>query len=127
MMMAMKRWTKMTIGTKPTIGRIVIYRSKIDNGPGNDVLSPAIVTRTRNTTVKDVIDRWGPEPHEVTGVDGETFKTAEKSDRVVNELESDEHIDLAVFGMGQTYREYNVGRGSELGQWEWPQLMEGQL
>lgn len=115
----------MTIGTKPTIGRIVIYRSKIDNGPGNDVLSPAIITRTRDTTVLDVVSRWGPEPHEVVSASDpkEKHMTASRPEGVVDELPDDETVDLAVFGMGQTYREFCVSRGSERGQWEWPQLV----
>lgn len=107
---------------KPTIGRIVIYKSKIDNGPGNDVLSPAIVTRTRSTTVKDVIDRWGPEPHTVVSLSDpdETFDTIARPEGVRDELWDDYTVDLAVFGLGQTYREYSVAQGDGFGQWQWP-------
>lgn len=106
---------------KPTIGRIVIYRSKIDNGPGNDVLSPAIITRTRDTTVESVIDRWGPDPHIVQAEDGTTHQTVPRPDGVIAELPDDETVDLAVFGVGQTYREFAVGRGDARGQWQWPE------
>lgn len=37
----------------PTIGRIVTYTSKIDNGPGLEVRSPAIIIRTRATCVAE--------------------------------------------------------------------------
>lgn len=46
----------------PILGQRVIYKSKIDNGPGNDVYSPATVIRTKATCVPEVIDRWGPSP-----------------------------------------------------------------
>ena len=49
----------------PTIGHIVHYKSKIDNGQLGDVVSPAIVIRTRDTTVPAVIERWGPTPRTV--------------------------------------------------------------
>jgi hypothetical protein len=105
----------------PTIGRIVIYKSKIDNGPGNDVLSPAIVIRTRAATVPAVIGRWGPEPALVGAVDGEIVTISAKPPTVVNELPDDDTIDLAVFGLGHTYREYAVSKGSGFGQWSWPE------
>lgn len=108
--------------TTPTIGRIVIYRSKIDNGPGNDVLSPAVITRTRATTVPAVIDRWGPEPREVVSASdpSERHMTVARPEGVVNELPDDDTVDLAVFGVGQTYREFAVSRGDDRGQWQWP-------
>lgn len=108
---------------KPTIGRMVIYKSKIDNGPGNDVLSPAVVLRTRDTTVREVIDRWGPEPSTVVSVDDPavTHETAGRPDGVVAELPDDETVDLVVFGLGRTYREYAVSRGDGRGQWQWPE------
>lgn len=109
--------------SKPTIGRIVIYKSKIDNGPGNDVLSPAIVTRTRATTVAEVIDRWGPEPHEVVSASDPDVRhmTAPRPESVVSKLPDDDTVDLAVFGMGQTYREFAVSKGDGLGEWSWPE------
>lgn len=107
---------------KPTIGRVVIYKSKIDNGPGNDVLSPAMVIRTRDTTVPAVIDRWGPEPATVASASDPavTHQTAARPDSVVAELPDDDTVDLVVFGLGKTYREYAVARGSGRGQWDWP-------
>lgn len=107
---------------KPTLGRIVIYKSKIDNGPGNEVLSPAMVIRTRDTTVAAVIERWGPEPRTVTSAadPAVTHETTGKPASVVAELPDDETVDLAVFGLGRTYREYAVARGDGLGQWSWP-------
>lgn len=106
----------------PTIGRIVIYKSKIDNGPGNDVLSPAMVIRTRDTTVAAVIDRWGPEPETVdSAIDDTTHETAARPEGVIAELPDDLTVDLVVFGLGKTYREYGVQHGDGLGQWDWPQ------
>ena len=107
---------------KPTISRIVIYRSKIDNGPGNDVLSPAIVIRTRDTTVAAVVERWGPEPRTVVsaGAPGVTHETAARPDSFVAELPDDNTVDLLVFGLGKSYREYAVSHGDGRGQWSWP-------
>lgn len=108
---------------KPTIGRIVIYRSKIDNGPGNDVLSPAIITRTRSTTVAEVIDRWGPEPRTVASASDPavTHETSARPEAAISELPDDETVDLAVFGLGKTYREFAVPFGDGRGQWSWPE------
>lgn len=106
---------------KPTIGRIVIYKSKIDNGPGNDVFSPAIVIRTKSTTVESVVDRWGHDPAKLTAVDGSVYETAARPDDFIRDLEDDWTIDIAVFGLGKTYREYHVSYGLGHGQWQWPQ------
>lgn len=107
---------------KPTLGRIVHYKSKIDNGPGNDVISPAMVVRTRETSVPAVIDRWGPEPRTVVPKSDPniTHETAPRPEGVVAELPDDYTVDLVVFGLGKTYREYGVIQGSEHGQWSWP-------
>lgn len=107
---------------KPTIGRIVIYKSKIDNGPGNDVLSPAIVIRTRDTTVPAVVERWGPEPRTVASASDPTVthETTGRPANFVAELPDDDTVDLLVFGLGKSYREYAVGKGDGRGQWSWP-------
>jgi hypothetical protein len=60
------------VSGQPTIGRIVLYRSKVGDG----IDSPAIVLRTQDTTNLDVIERWGPEPGVVEGV-GETGREHE--------------------------------------------------
>lgn len=106
----------------PTIGRIVIYKSKIDNGPGNDVLSPALVIRTRATTVPAVVDRWGPEPRTVASASDPaiTHETAARPAGFVAELPDDDTVDLLVHGLGKSYREYAVSKGDGLGQWSWP-------
>lgn len=106
----------------PTIGRIVIYKSKIDNGPGNDVLSPAIVIRTRSTSVPAVIDRWGPEPSTVVSASDPTVQhqTAGRPPGVERELPDDTTVDLLVHGLGKDYREYSVKQGTGLGEWSWP-------
>lgn len=101
----------------PEIGDTVIYKSKIDNGPGDDVLSPAIVIRTQATTVPAVVERWGPDPAIRVGVDGEKVQTAPRPPGFVAELPDEETVDLVVFGLGKTYREYAVRRGHGLGQW----------
>lgn len=107
---------------KPSLGRIVLYRSKIDNGPGNDVLSPACIVRTKDTSVPEVIRRWGPAPTEVgpSPVDGRTHTTAGRPEGVLDELPDDTTVDLVVWGLGKTYREYAVRYGDELGQWFYP-------
>lgn len=106
----------------PTLGRIVLYRSKIDNGPGNDVLSPAIVIRTRATTVPAVVERWGAEPRTVASASNPTVthETAGRPAGFVAELPDDDTVDLLVFGLGKSYREYAVSKGDGLGQWFWP-------
>jgi hypothetical protein len=111
----------------PTIGRIVIYKSKIDNGPGNDVLSPAIVLRTRATTVPAVIDRWGPEPTTVHSASDPsvTHETAARPTGVLAELPDDTTVDLLVHGLGKDYREYAVTQGDGFGQWQWPERVTG--
>lgn len=107
---------------KPSIGRIVLYKSKIDNGPGNDVLSPAMVIRTRDTTVRSVVERWGPEPRTVASASDPavTHETAARPGSFIAELPDDDTVDLAVFGLGKNYREYSVSQGDGRGQWAWP-------
>lgn len=107
---------------KPTIGRIVIYKSKIDNGPGLDVLSPAMVIRTRDTTVPSVIDRWGPEPRTVESASDPvvTHETSARPSDVLATLPDDDTVDLIVFGLGKNYREYAVPMGADRGCWSWP-------
>lgn len=109
----------------PIIGRVVIYKSKIDNGPGNDVLSPAIILRTKETTVSAVIDRWGPEPRTVVSASDPnvTHETTAKPDNVVSDLPDNDTVDLLVHGLGKDYREYAVKRGTERGQWNWPEIV----
>lgn len=104
----------------PELGDMVVYVSKIDNGPGNEVLSPAVVLRTRATTVQAVLDRWGPEPAVVgpSPVDGKTHETAARPPGV-DELPDDTTVDLLVHGLGKDYREYGVAQGDGLGQWQW--------
>lgn len=108
---------------KPTIGRIVIYKSKIDNGAGNDVLSPAMVIRTRDTTVLDVVTRWGSNAQTVVSASDPTVthQTAPRPASFVPELPDDSTVDLLVHGLGQDYREYAVKQGSGRGEWSWPE------
>lgn len=107
---------------KPTIGRIVIYKSKIDNGPGNDVFSPAVVIRTKDTCVEAVSKRWGPEPQKVTSASDPsvTHETAARPAEVADMLPDDTTVDLLVHGLGKDYREYNVKFGTGFGEWQWP-------
>jgi hypothetical protein len=108
--------------TKPSIGRIVIYTSKIDNGTGNNVVSPAMVLRTRSTTVRAVVDRWGPEPRTVSSADDPTVThdTTGRPAGFVAELPDDLTVDLVVHGLGRDYREYAVPYGTGRGEWSWP-------
>lgn len=110
------------IEQRPTIGRIVIYKSKIDNGPGNDVFSPAVVIRTRDTCVPAVIDRWGPEPRTVVSASDPsvTHQTTARPAGVLAMLPDSDTVDLLVHGLGKDYREYGVRWGEGLGEWRWP-------
>lgn len=102
---------------KPTLGRVVIYKSRIDNGPGNDVLSPALVIRTRDTTVAAVVNRWGPA---VIGSGADPEENLFRPEGFVADLPDDDTVDLIVFGLGKTYREYAVPLGEGRGEWSWP-------
>lgn len=86
------------------------------------VQSPAMVIRTRATTVPAVIDRWGPEPRTVASAADPTVthETAARPPGFVAELPDDDTVDLVVFGLGRTYREYAVRHGDGLGEWQWP-------
>lgn len=105
----------------PQLGDVVIYTSKIDNGDGKEVRSPAVVLRTRSTSVPEVIDRWGAGPDEVgpSPVDGQAHQTSARPDGVLSGLPDDTTVDLLVHGLGTDYREYNVRLDSDgsLGTW----------
>lgn len=113
----------------PTLGRIVHYVSKIDNGPGNEVVSPAVVICTRADIRPEVLERWGPEPTEVgpSPVDGQTHTTAARPlDQDGKPMEiylpDDTTVHLLVHGLGKDYREYGVRFDPDggLGTWHWP-------
>ena len=106
---------------KPFIGDTVIYKSKINNGPGNDVFSPAIVIRTRSTCVEAVSQRWGPEPSTVTSATDPTVshETSARPEGVVDVLPDDYTVDLLVHGLGRDYREFSVSNGQGFGEWHW--------
>lgn len=108
----------------PTLGRIVHYTSKIDNGPGNDVVSPAVVIRTRETTVPAVVERWAAEPRTVTSASDPTVthQTTARPAGFVAELPDDDTVDLLVHGLGGDYREYAVPKGTGRGSWRWPTI-----
>lgn len=95
--------------SKPSIGRIVHYESKVGDG----IVSPAIILRTRDTTNLDVIERWGPSP------DGAVSGKGRPAD-LVPELPDDSTIDLLVHGLGGDYREYAVPQGQGPRTWSWP-------
>lgn len=105
----------------PRLGAKVIYKSKIDNGPGNDVYSPATVIRTRDTCVPEVVARWGPEPSTVVSAadSSVTHQTSARPDGVLDVLPNVVTVDLLVHGLGKDYREYAVVQGPGLGQWQW--------
>lgn len=96
---------------KPSIGRIVIYCSK--NGDG--VTSPAMVLRTRDTTIPEVIERWGTSP------DG-TLSGKGRPESLVAELPDDFTVDLLSHGLGGDYREYCIpySETPKPGHWSWP-------
>lgn len=110
---------------KPVPGDTVSYVSKIGDG----VESPAVVLRTKDTTVKEVIDRWGPEPQTVTSKDGTaSHETAARPSNVIADLPDDLTVDLLVHGLGKDYREYGVPFHLDdvPGTWHWrPERAEG--
>lgn len=108
---------------RPRLGDMVIYRSPVDNGKGNDVLSPAVVLRTRATTVATVISRWTPEQRKVVSLTdcSVVHETVGRPEGVVDELPDDHTVDLLVHGLGHDYRAYSVSRGRGRGQWMWPE------
>ncbi|MBE7701281.1 hypothetical protein H9623_13350 [Oerskovia sp. Sa1BUA8] len=91
------------------MGRVVRYTSKAGDG----VESPALVLRTRTSTVPGVIDLWGPSP------DG-TLSGTGRPVGLVAELPDDLTVDLLVHGLGGDYREYAVPHGVGPGAWSWP-------
>lgn len=78
-----------------------------------------MVIRTQNTTIPEVIERWGPSPDDSQGVG--------RPDALVPFLTSQTHVDLVVFGLGGDYREYNIPINSALdmapGTWAWPVVL----
>ena len=96
---------------KPTLGRVVLYASKVGDG----IVSPAIVIRTKETTNLDVIERWGPGPEGTLSGKG-------RPAALVPELPNDDTVDLVCFGLGGDYREYAVpyNESGAPGTWSWP-------
>ena len=106
----------------PKLGDIVIYTSENDDG----VRSPAIVLRTRESTVLDVIEDWqGPDS---------TLSGVSRPMGLISELADDHTVDLVVFGLGGDYRRYSVAQGDFIedgpdvykprwpaGTWQWPE------
>jgi hypothetical protein len=95
----------------PSLGRIVLYRSK--NGDG--VLSPAIVLRTRSTTIAKIAERWA-------GAETAPFSGVGRPSSFIAELPDDLTLDLLVHGLGGDYREYAIpfASTSDPGTWCWP-------
>ena len=105
---------------KPRLGQTVLYRSHVDNGPGNDVLSPAVVPRTQGTTVRSVVEqRWSPTTWQVTGtLDG--HDVVARPAGLLAELPDDDTVDLLVHGLARGYRVYGVRPSDARGQWTFP-------
>jgi hypothetical protein len=102
---------------KATIGRIVIYESRMANG----VLLPATVIRTRDTTVvKSAVDWINGKSMTTDPASGDVYENAPVPAAFEVELPDDDTVDLAVFGLGQTFREYAVPRGEGPQTWHWP-------
>lgn len=99
------------------LGQTVLYRSHVDNGPGNDVLSPAVVLRTQETTVGAVVEqRWSPTTWQVTAtLDGHDF--VPRPAGLLAELLDDDTVDLIVHGLARDCRVYGVRRGDARGKW----------
>ena len=100
---------------KARLGQTVVYRSHVDNGPGNDVLSPAVVLRTRETTIGAVAEqRWSPATWQVTAtLDG--HEVVPRPPGLLAELPDDEAVDLLVHGLARDYRVYGVRQGDARG------------
>lgn len=95
---------------QPSIGRVVHYHSKEDDG----VISPALVLRTRDSASPDVLDAWRI-------ADDAKFGVQCWGDEVV-ELVDDYTVDLLVHSLGGDYREYGVpfAETPTPGHWNWP-------
>lgn len=105
----------------PSLGRIVIFTSKIGDG----VESPAVILRT----AQDTIDL----PHDAAPVavaahdPSVTHEKGTLPDDIVWDLAPD-RVDLLVHGLGRDYREYNVPFADGIdapvqpGTWHWPIL-----
>lgn len=94
-----------------TPGRIVVYVSK----NGDEIESPAIVLRTKETTNLKVLEKWKP--------DGEgTLSGKGRPVDLVPDLYGDD-VDLHVFGLGGTHQQYAVpfSAYSIPHSWHWPE------
>lgn len=94
---------------KPTIGRIVIYRSKV----GAYVI-PAIITATIDTLAPEGLARW----HDTDGREG------------VPPLDSNRHVHLTVFTPGypaQHRLESGAAWGGTYQEWNVPEFVVGSV
>ncbi len=101
---------------------MVTYVSKIGDG----VTSPAVVIRTKSTTVAtERLDEWAALDEgattEVASEDGTaTHTTGPRPAGLVPYLPDDETVDLLVHGLGKDYREFAVpydATGERAGSW----------
>lgn len=86
---------------KPKLGDMVIFRSKVGDG----VLSPAIVIRTKDTTITSVMEAWIDRGAPIT-VAGHDIPAPPST--IIPELPDDMTVDLLVLGLAKGYREYGV-------------------
>jgi len=102
------QWTQRTLKgaqMKPTIGRIVHYTNGQANDEGRMVVLPAMVIRTRDSTVPGITYSWDD------NIPPSSF---------VEELPDDETVDLVVHGHNTSHRVYTVPKGTGARTWQWP-------
>lgn len=86
---------------RPMVGDTVTYRSHVGDG----VISPAMVLRTRTTTIVPIMEAWIESLRQA-----QTARFAPESmlEDIVVELPDDFTVDLLVMGLQRNYRMYTV-------------------
>ncbi len=98
----------------PTLGRIVMYRSKLGDG----IVSPAIVTVTKDTWRESVRAAAHDAPLEEITSETEMAPTA------IPEPDNEYSVSLTVFGASSRYVEHNVPHSmfDKARTWFWPEI-----